>query len=75
MSCLNEVYRSKVPAACPNCGAMSAFEPFTLEAIKDWGTAELIEKAQQALNDTPFSTSETDTKLQDVPPSVNQPSS
>ena len=48
MDCLDEVYRRKVPRECPNCQAISSFEPFTLESIKDWGTEELIAKAQHA---------------------------
>ena len=48
MQCLNEVYHSKVPTACPTCGAISTFEAFTLDSINDWGTEELIRKADQA---------------------------
>lgn len=48
MACLNEVYRQKVPTECPSCDAISSFEPFTLDSIQDWGTEELISKAQQA---------------------------
>ena len=48
MDCLNDVYRRKVPTECSSCGAISAFEPFTLDSIKDWGTEELISKAQHA---------------------------
>lgn len=47
MECLDEVFRSKVPIqGCPGCGAVSAFEPFTLESIQEWGSEELIAKAQ-----------------------------
>lgn len=49
MSCLNEVYRRKVPMPdCPTCHGVSTYEAFTLESIRDWGTAELIEKAESA---------------------------
>ena len=51
MECLNEVFRSKVPMqGCPGCGAVSTFEPFTLESIQDWGSEELIAKARSAAN-------------------------
>ena len=46
MTCLEEVFRAKVPIqGCPGCGAVSTFEPFTLESLQDWGTEELIQKA------------------------------
>jgi hypothetical protein len=49
MSCLNEVFRRKVPMPdCPTCHGVSTYEAFTLEAIRDWGTEELIAKAEQA---------------------------
>lgn len=49
MECLNEVFQSKVPVqGCPGCGGVSTFEPFTLHAIQEWGTEELIHKAQAA---------------------------
>lgn len=49
MSCLNEVFLGKVPMpACPTCQAVSTYEAFTLESIQDWGTDELIRKAQAA---------------------------
>ena len=49
MSCLNEVYRRKVPMPdCPTCHGVSTYEAFTLESIRDWGTAELIAKAESA---------------------------
>ena len=48
MSCLNDVYRRKVPRECSSCGATSAFESFTFDSIQDWGTEELIAKAQSA---------------------------
>ena len=47
MECLNEAYKAKVPTACPSCGAVSAFEAFTLDSIKEWGSEELIHKAQR----------------------------
>ncbi len=48
LTCLLEVFQAKVPVeGCPGCGAIGAFEPFKLEAIKDWGTEDLIRKAQQ----------------------------
>jgi len=49
MSCLSEVYKRKVPMPdCPTCHGVSTYEAFTLEAIRDWGTEQLIEKAQRA---------------------------
>ena len=48
MNCLNDVYRRKVPRECSSCGATSAFESFTFDSIQDWGTEELIAKAQSA---------------------------
>lgn len=46
MSCLNEVFRGKVPMPdCPSCHGVSTYESFTLEAIQDWGTDDLIAKA------------------------------
>jgi len=53
MSCLNEVYRCKVPSACPTCDAISTFEAFTLAGIRDWGSEGLIAKAEQASTDKP----------------------
>ena len=48
LTCLDEVFRAKVPVeGCPGCGAIGAFEPFDLAAIKDWGTERLIQKAEQ----------------------------
>jgi hypothetical protein len=47
MSCLNEVYRRKVPMPdCPTCHGVSTYEAFNLESIRDWGTEELIAKAE-----------------------------
>ena len=49
MECLNEVFRSKIPMqGCPDCRAVSTFEPFTLESIQEWGSEDLIAKAQSA---------------------------
>ena len=48
LTCLEEVFQAKVPVeGCPGCGAIGTFEPFKLEAIKDWGTEDLIRKAEQ----------------------------
>jgi hypothetical protein len=49
MSCLSEVYKRKIPVPdCPTCHGVSTYEAFTLEAIRDWGTEELIAKAVRA---------------------------
>lgn len=49
ISCLNEVFKRKVPMPdCPACHGVSTYEAFTLEAIRDWGTDPLIEKAVRA---------------------------
>ncbi len=49
MSCLGEVFKRKVPMPdCPACHGVSTYEAFTLEAIRDWGTEQLIEKAARA---------------------------
>jgi hypothetical protein len=49
MSCLNEVFRRKVPMPdCPTCHGVSTYEAFTLESVRDWGTEELISKAEAA---------------------------
>jgi hypothetical protein len=49
MSCMNEVFRRKVPMPdCPSCHGVSTYEAFTLESIRDWGTEELIAKAEKA---------------------------
>ena len=46
MSCLSEVFYGKVPMPdCPTCQGVSTYEAFTLEAIRDWGTEDLIAKA------------------------------
>jgi hypothetical protein len=61
MSCLSEVFYRKVPMPdCPNCHEVSTYEAFTIEAVSDWGTEELISKAhaaQQAANVETASTS------------------
>jgi len=47
MDCLDEVFQAKVPIqGCPGCGAVSTFEAFAFESVKEWGTPELIAKAQ-----------------------------
>ena len=49
MSCLGEVFRRKVPMPdCPACHGVSTYEAFTLESIRDWGTEDLIAKAERA---------------------------
>ena len=49
MSCLTEVFYRKVPMPdCPSCHGVSTYEGFTMEAIRDWGTEELIAKAVAA---------------------------
>ncbi len=49
MSCLSEVFYSKIPMPdCPSCHGVSTYEAFTLEAILDWGTEDLIGKAGAA---------------------------
>ena len=49
MSCLSEVFYRKVPMPdCPTCHGVSTYEAFSLEAIRDWGTEELIAKAGAA---------------------------
>lgn len=46
MACLEEVFQAKVPMnGCPGCGAVSTFEPFRIEAIREWGTDSLIAKS------------------------------
>ena len=55
MSCLNDVFWRKVPMPnCPTCQGVSTYEAFTLDSIRDWGTEELIAKAETAASvDTP----------------------
>ncbi|MFQ5991369.1 MAG: hypothetical protein ACE5NA_02930 [Nitrospiraceae bacterium] len=49
MSCLSEVFRRKVPVpSCPTCQGVSTFEAFTLDSIREWGSEELIMKAEKA---------------------------
>jgi hypothetical protein len=33
---------------CPSCHGVSTYEGFTLDAVRDWGTEELIAKAVAA---------------------------
>ena len=48
LSCLDEVFQAKVPVeGCPSCGAAVGFEPFNLDAIREWGTEGLIQKAER----------------------------
>ena len=49
MSCLGDVFYRQVPKPdCPTCHGVSTYEGFTLEAVRDWGTEELITKAVAA---------------------------
>lgn len=49
MSCLSEAFCRKVPMPdCPTCHGVSTYEAFTLAAVQDWGTEELIAKATAA---------------------------
>lgn len=49
MSCLSEVFFKKVPMPnCPTCHGVSTYESFSLEAVRDWGTEDLIAKAEVA---------------------------
>jgi len=49
MSCLEEAFYRKVPMPdCPTCHGVSTYEAFTLAAVQDWGTEELIARAQAA---------------------------
>jgi hypothetical protein len=49
MSCLNEAFCQKVPMPnCPTCHGVSTYEAFSLAAVQDWGTEELIAKAVTA---------------------------
>jgi hypothetical protein len=49
MSCLGEVYYRKVPMPdCPSCHGVSTYEGFTLEAVRDWGSEDLVAKAVAA---------------------------
>ena len=49
MSCLSEAFCQKVPMpACPTCHGVSTYEAFTIAAVQDWGTEELIAKAVAA---------------------------
>ena len=75
MSCLNEVYRCKVPIACPSCGAISTFEAFTLDSIQDWGTEELIAKARQDSSEAPVRPPLPTEPKESEPPSLAESSS
>jgi len=56
LTCFDEVFRAKLPVeGCPSCGAVAAFEPFNLEAIREWGTESLIRKAEQLPASSPSS--------------------
>ncbi|MCP9443051.1 MAG: hypothetical protein NNA20_10690 [Nitrospira sp.] len=58
MSCLGEVFYRKVPMPdCPSCHGVSTYEGFSLEAIRDWGTEELIAKAVAAQEETQMTAS------------------
>jgi hypothetical protein len=49
ISCLSEAFYLKVPMPdCPTCHGVSTYEAFTLEAIRDWGTEDLVAKAEIA---------------------------
>jgi hypothetical protein len=67
MSCLSEVFYRKVPMPdCPSCHGVSTYEAFTIEAIADWGTEDLIAKAnagQQAAHVEPAPASSVDSAL------------
>jgi hypothetical protein len=57
MSCLGEVFYRKVPMPdCPACHGVSTYEGFALEAIRDWGTEELISKAEAAAQEASTAT-------------------
>jgi len=48
LTCFDEVFKAKMPVdGCPSCGAIAAFEPFSIDAIREWGTEDLIRKAEQ----------------------------
>ena len=53
MSCLEEVFQAQVPVnGCPGCGAISTFEAFSIDAIREWGTESLIAKAARFVSGT-----------------------
>ncbi len=61
MDCLEEVFKAKIPIqGCPGCGAVSTFEAFTLDSLQEWGTDELIKKAQATGAQSQSSTVATD---------------
>jgi hypothetical protein len=46
MQCFSKVYWRRVPSPdCPECHAVSTYEPFTFEEIRNWGSEDLINKA------------------------------
>ncbi|MGQ0812739.1 MAG: hypothetical protein ACT4OO_16145 [Nitrospiraceae bacterium] len=52
MSCLGEAFRRKVPNPnCPTCHGVSTYEAFSIDAIREWGTEDLIAKASAASAD------------------------
>ena len=54
MSCMSEVFPGKVPIPnCPICHEVSSYEAFTLESIRDWGTEDLIAKAEASVSVLP----------------------
>lgn len=54
LTCFDEVFKAKLPVqGCPSCGAIATFEPFNLEAIREWGTESLIQKAEQLPESSP----------------------
>jgi hypothetical protein len=61
------VFFRKVPMPdCPSCHGVSTYEAFTIEAIADWGTEDLIAKAnaaQQAAHVEPAPASSVDSAL------------
>lgn len=49
MKCLTEVFYRKVPMPdCPSCHGVSTYEGFAMDAVRDWGTEDLIAKAVAA---------------------------
>ena len=75
MACLNEVFWSKVPMpACPTCQGVSTYEAFTLDSIQDWGTDELIQKAQIASETIPAPSLTDETSSPTVSVTADDPS-
>jgi hypothetical protein len=61
LTCFDEVFKAKMPVdGCPSCGAIAAFEPFSLDAIREWGTENLIQKAEQLPSSSSSSNSGSD---------------